>query len=190
MILDSKFEQLVQRNFLRSSQEYDLAKYFWTKAERAMQQKPTQQPTLTTKSLPEGKRTYVTDELAKYFAGTKWTIPQWVQDRESDERDYVNYMQNQCFTRSELQSIQANNRKLIGNLEFEIQYWFQEYTKHEKELKAICNLPLTWLETKEIPEFNWLCNEVDHNRNKVSSTKLKLKKLVTLQTKIKRLLAN
>lgn len=186
MILDSKFEQLVQRNFLRSSQEYDLAKYFWTKAERAMQQKPTQQPTLTTKSLPEDKRTYVTDELAKYFAGTKWTIPRWVKDRESDERDYVNYMQNQLFTRSELQSIQANNRKLIQVIQEDIDWCYYQLEQYNKWLNNIRKTEntedLVRLQTDNL-------GLVTSARNRLTGSKLKLKKLVALQTKVKRMLS-
>ena len=182
MILDSKFEQLVQRNFLRSSQEYDLAKYFWTKAERAMQQKPTQQPTLTTKSLPEDKRTYVTDELAKYFAGFAWTIPTRVQDRESDERDYVNYMQNQLFTRSELQSIQAHNKEQIKSIQEDVEHWFKEQAIYRQGFKNG--------DIDVDPELILhISDQLDYICNKISSTKLKLKKLVALQTKIKRMLS-
>lgn len=191
MILDSKFEQLVQRNFLRSSQEYDLAKYFWTKAERAMQQKPTQQPTLTTKSLPEDKGTYVTDELAKYFAGFAWTIPRWVQDRESDERDYVNYIKDHRFNRSELQSIQANNRKLIQVIQEDIDCSYSKiagFTKAKRVIKDI-----NALDAQGNDHYNAYCEHYTERirelENKISSSKLKLKKLVALQTKVKRLLA-
>ena len=184
MILDSKFEQLVRQNFLRSSREYDLAKYFWSNSERAMQQKPTQQPTLTTQNLTDKERTYVTDELAKYFAGFAWRVPQYVLDRESDQRDYAEHIKQHNFSRSELQSMQAHNKDLIKSFQEDIEHWFNEQSIYRQAFKK------GEIDLDFDPELTLhISDQLDFIRNKISSTKLKLKKLVALQTKIKRLLA-
>lgn len=187
MILDSKFEQLVRQNFLRSSREYDLARYFWANSERAMQQKPTQQPTLTTKNLTDKERTYVTDELAKYFAGFAWTIPKWVKDREQNEKEiqaiYTEYLMQHNFSRAELQSMQAHNKDSIKFVQEEID-WCYYQLKRYNEIWQNLN------DSEEIAKFKQENTGFpSYHRNKISSSKLKLKKLVALQTKIKRLLA-
>lgn len=183
MILDSKFEQLVRQNFLRSSREYDLARYFWANSERAMQQKPTQQPTLTTKNLTEPERTYVTDELAEFFAENNWTIPQWVQDLESDQCDYAEHIKQHNFSRAELQSMQAHNKDLINIIHEDICDCYYQLKRYS-EIRANLN------NEQDISAFKHANMELlGYNRNKISSSKLKLKKLVALQTKIKRLLA-
>jgi hypothetical protein len=172
MILNNNFDKVVQSNFLRGTREYDLASFFWDKAERAMQGKPTQEPILIKPKLKELLES--TKALQDYFTEIQWVKPKLEQHEPKTE-----------LTRSEIQSLIAGQRKRIGELE-------EDVFSYKGRITAYNEFLLT-LEEGYIPvsvSYTDLHLENYHRiRNCLTTTKRKLEKAVKLQRKLKKMLA-
>jgi hypothetical protein len=172
MILNNNFDKAIQQNFLRGTREYDLASFFWDKAERAMQGKPTQEPVLTKPKLKELLES--TKALQDYFTEIQWVKPKLEQQEPKPE-----------FTRGEIQSLIAAQRERINEIQTEI-----EYCKYR--IKRITNYLSNLLDTPYQVSAAVLQSMPDRVRelsNNLTVQKVKMHKAVKLQRKLKKMLA-